>query len=325
MPVTLLITGAAGFVGSRVLAAAAATPGTDVRAVLHDRTPPPAHGGGGPVRTVRADLAVPRSLRGLCDGVDAVLHCASLIDGDTPSLTAVNTRGTEALLAEAERAGVRRFVQLGTAAVHGRGPFVRAPAGTAPLAPLSATSRTRAAGERRVLAAGGTVLRPHLVHGPGDRWVVPGLAALLTALGARLTGHRSRLSLIDVDALAGALLAAALAPHTPPGAHAVNHPEPVPGQVLVDAVADGLRLPLEGEAGPQEARARLAGDARGLRLLEMVTTDHWFASEDVWPALRLAPPPPFSASFPRHLPWYREAARRRTRPAAPEGSADRSR
>lgn len=101
----------------------------------------------------------------MCDGVDAVIHCASRINGDEQTTRTVNDLGTRALVDEAVRAGVGRTVYLSTAAVYGRGPFTALVPGRAPLAPGSPTSVTRAAAENHVLAAGGTVLRPHLVYG----------------------------------------------------------------------------------------------------------------------------------------------------------------
>lgn len=72
------------------------------------------------------------SVRGLCDGVGAVLHLAARIGGTQEECRAVNVEGTRALLAEAERAGVRRIVQLGTAAVYRDGAHRGAVEGSSP-------------------------------------------------------------------------------------------------------------------------------------------------------------------------------------------------
>ncbi len=128
---------------------------------------------------VRGDLSDPPSLRGVCADTDVLVHCATRIGGDAETVEAVNDLGTRALVEEAVRSGVGRIVYVSTAAVYGRGPFRGVRPGQVPIAPASATSRTRAAAERHVLDAGGLVLRPHLVHGEGDRWVDPrtGVAA----------------------------------------------------------------------------------------------------------------------------------------------------
>jgi nucleoside-diphosphate-sugar epimerase len=103
---TVLITGATGFVGSHVTHEAQRAQ-ADVRLMSHRR---PLAGSGRSV--VRADLADPASLRGVCDGADVLIHCAAQIGGTAEANEAVNARGTAALIEEARRAGVRRVVHL---------------------------------------------------------------------------------------------------------------------------------------------------------------------------------------------------------------------
>src|SRR5690606_41230280 len=136
----------------------------------------------------RVDLADAAAPDGGGAGVGVRAHGAPRVGGGPETVTAVNDLGTRARVAEAVRSGVRRIVYVSPAAVHGRGPFRGVRPGEAPIAPASATSRSRAAAERYVLDAGGVVLRPHLVYGRGDHWVVPGLVGLLRELSATLTG-----------------------------------------------------------------------------------------------------------------------------------------
>lgn len=63
----------------------------------------------------------PYELRGVCDGVDAVISCAGApldlkVHGDRRSYSEVDAAGNRHLLAEAGRAGVKRFVYV---SVHG--------------------------------------------------------------------------------------------------------------------------------------------------------------------------------------------------------------
>ncbi|WP_128428570.1 NAD-dependent epimerase/dehydratase family protein [Streptomyces cyaneus] len=310
----LLVTGAGGFIGGHVVAALGesrdVTPSRIRLLLRHPGSLPPA---GGPVAgapaadVVRADLADPASLRGVCDGIDVVLHCASHIGDDERLTETVNDHGTRALVEEATRAGAARVVYVSTAAVYGRGPFTGALPGELPLAPVSPTSRSRAAAERHVLDAGGVVLRPHLVLGAGDRWVVPGLAGLLGLLSAGLKGCTARHSVVDVRALGRAVVAAGLSDRDLTGAHHVNHPEPVDCSELLDTLADrlGLRLP-----GPpvdiDEARTRLAGRPRALHHLGMLAVDHWFADDRFWGAVGADPGTGFARSLAEHAVWYRE-------------------
>ncbi|MER7622086.1 NAD-dependent epimerase/dehydratase family protein [Streptomyces sp. NPDC126503] len=311
----LLLTGATGFIGGRVLAATAGHHDlARVRLLTRRPADPPAPTadgtGTGPVyETVPGDLRDPGALRRACEGVDVLVHCAAAIGGDEELLRTVNDEGTRALVDAAVRAGVTRIVALSTASVHGRGPFRAAAPGTLPLAPGSATSRTRAAGERHVLDAGGTVLRPHLVYGAGDRQVMPGLVRLLGALPGPLAAGDSLHSLIDVDTLGRVLLGAALAPGTEPGPYHVGHPRPVPvGELL--AAAERLLAP---RGGPPRgaavdlatARALLADVPFAAHHLAMLATDHWFADDRPWTQLGCDPGPGFAAGFARHEAWYR--------------------
>ncbi|WP_308294515.1 NAD-dependent epimerase/dehydratase family protein [Streptomyces sp. RKAG290] len=137
MTTRILITGATGFIGSRVAAAARATPGVRPRLMTH-RTPlgatavPDAEPG---FETVYGDLADPATLRGSCEGVDAVIHCASQVGSDERTARTVNDHGTRALVEEAVRSGVSRIVHLSTASVYGRGPFTALRPGEAEAAP----------------------------------------------------------------------------------------------------------------------------------------------------------------------------------------------
>ncbi len=112
----LLVTGAAGYVGHRFVERAVAE-GAHVRALLHRDAP----GLPSSTQRVTCDLASPRvDLRAALCGVDAVVHCAASVrSGDAESCRRVNVEGTRRLLCAAERAGVARFVHLGSVAVYG--------------------------------------------------------------------------------------------------------------------------------------------------------------------------------------------------------------
>ncbi|MEX0173274.1 NAD-dependent epimerase/dehydratase family protein [Streptomyces sp. LMG1-1-1.1] len=320
----ILITGSTGFIGGRVAATAAAR--TDVghlRLLARRPLPPTAHasatGSAGQERnqdgrpdfeTVVGDLRDPASLRRACAGVDVLIHCASAIGGDEETARAVNDEGTRALVDAAVRAGVTRIVALSTASVHGRGPFRAAAPGTLPLAPGSVTSRTRAAGERHVLAAGGAVLRPHFVYGAGDRQLLPGLVRLLAALPGPLEAGSSLHSVTGVDGLARALLGAALSERAPAGPYYVTHPEPVPVAELLapcEALLTGRPGPARGPAVDiAEARELLADLPFGLHHLAMLATDHWFDDDRPWREWACDQGPGYTAGIAEHMDWYRE-------------------
>ncbi|MFJ3713258.1 NAD-dependent epimerase/dehydratase family protein (plasmid) [Streptomyces sp. NBC_01267] len=299
----LLIVGSSGFVGGHTVRAAARHPQVELRLARRQRRSPAP--GEPRLKTVHADLNAPETLHGLCADVDALIHCASAITGSEEELHRVNDLGTRALVDEAVRCGVRRIVYVSTASVYGRGTFRAARAAELTPAPLSPTSRTRAAAERHVLESGGTVLRPHLVHGQGDRWMIPGTVQLLRALRGNVAGAGLQ-SLVPVTALAAAAVAAALTADDLAGAHHVSHPDPVSGAQLTAAVADQVGLPQGPLLDLAEARARLADSPVGLHHLAMLSTDHWFADEGLWDRLGCDPGRGFLEDLPDQAPWYRE-------------------
>ncbi|MFF4324677.1 NAD-dependent epimerase/dehydratase family protein [Streptomyces sp. NPDC001568] len=301
------MTGSAGFVGSHVTALLSENGGPALRLLTHHRNPPVGAAG---AEVVTGDLTDPASLRGICEGVTTVLHLAARIGGTEEECRAVNVEGTRALLAEAARAGVRRFVQLGTAAVYRDVPHRGEAEGQLEERPSSPTSVTRLEGERLVLAAGGTVLRPHLVYGRGDIWLVPALVQLMDALPNWVDGGRARISMISADALAGALVALTRLPELPRGQvlHA-SHPEPVTCRELITTVgrAFGIALP-EGDVTFDEAleRTGAAGDPATRRRLSLLTTDHWYDSGALWKLVGAEPGPRLTEGFGAYASWYRE-------------------
>ncbi|OFX05525.1 MAG: 3-beta hydroxysteroid dehydrogenase [Alphaproteobacteria bacterium RIFCSPHIGHO2_12_FULL_63_12] len=136
---------------------------------------------------VRGDLETVTSE--MLAGADAVLHSAAFVEewGPWPAFEAVNVTGTERLLAAAKKAGVKRFVHVGTEAALFYGQHMRDIDETYPLAPQSPFpySATKARAEMRVRAANDPangfetiVIRPRLVWGEGDMTLLPAIAAM---------------------------------------------------------------------------------------------------------------------------------------------------
>ncbi|MEU9304436.1 NAD-dependent epimerase/dehydratase family protein [Streptomyces sp. NPDC048269] len=305
----ILVTGATGFVGSHVvkrLLASAPSPAS-LRLLTH-RTVAPAEWAGAEVAA--GTLTDPASLRGICDGVTTVMHLAARIGGTEEECREVNAEGTRALLAEARRAGVGRVVQLGTAAVYKDVAHRGEAEGVLTEAPTSPTSVTRLEGERLVLAAGGTVLRPHLIYGDGDTWMIPALVQLLEKLPYWLDGGRARISLVSVDALAGALVELVRLPAGPVGGQVLHasHPEPVSTRELVTTVTRelGLEAP-RGDLTVTQALNLLgaADDPVTRRRISLLAVDHWYDSTRLWSLVRGGAGPVFADAFARHAPWYR--------------------
>ncbi|MEU0795036.1 hypothetical protein ABZ342_33660 [Amycolatopsis sp. NPDC005961] len=176
------------------------------------------------------------------------------------------------------------------------------------MGPASPTSRSRLAGERLVLAAGGTVLRPHLVHGPGDRHVVPALVRWIRAVPAWAAGGVARTSLVAVADLAAAIAVLALDPRLsrPGEVLHVADPRPVTIRGLVTAVCGLLDLPLPAADLPlaeHRARTRAALPALTDHQYSLLTRDHWYESSRIWELTGVLP----GRRLAEAADWYRES------------------
>lgn len=189
----VLVTGAGGFVGRRVVVALEAAGRT---VIAGHRRPPPG--------SVHVDVLDPATLAAALPGVDTVVNAAV---GD-PRDTRVIVEGTRNTLAAARAAGVRRFIQLSSVAVygaaHGRvdedAPTDR-PHGAYGAAKRAAEDACRAAGDALTIA----ILRPSLIYGPRSmQWTVPYLDRLRAGRWPALgTAGEGKANLVHVDDLAG--------------------------------------------------------------------------------------------------------------------------
>ncbi|MEU8420159.1 NAD-dependent epimerase/dehydratase family protein [Micromonospora sp. NPDC048835] len=275
----VLLTGSTGFIGTAILAALRRRGTPDIRVLLRPRhTGPPTPD----VTVVTADLADRRTIAGCCDGVDLVIHAASYIGPDPNRCALVNEEGTANLVRTAVRAGVGRLLYVSTAAVYGAGPHRGVVEGALTPSPSSPTSTSRLAAEQSVTSAGGVVLRPHLVYGAGDRWVLPSLVALLKAPGL-IEGGTALMSMIAVRDLARVALALALErPDIPHGAmYHANHPRPVSLREAVEALATRLGVTAPG-INLSRAAAAAALPHLPARLLDLAANDHWYDSTAIW-------------------------------------------
>ncbi|WP_405798976.1 NAD-dependent epimerase/dehydratase family protein [Streptomyces longwoodensis] len=301
----VLVTGGSGFVGGKVVPLLRSA-GVRVRMLAHRRVP----AAGPRFEVVQGDLTDPVTLDGICRDVDCVLHLASYIGKDEERSVAVNVDGTRHLVAEARRAGVDRIVQLSTAAVYGNGPFRGTVEGAMEPRPVSSTSRSRLAGERFVLGAGGAVLRPYLVYGRGDRWVMPALLRMVRALRSGLPdGGSALLSLTEVGGLAATFARMALCSPSRwvTGVFHACPPQPVSLRELVGAAHCHLGFPLvAGDQSFEGARRQLVGAGCDSHLLDLFAVDHWFDATRLRAAYGWAPDIGLPAGLAAHAAWYRD-------------------
>ncbi|MFN4001621.1 NAD-dependent epimerase/dehydratase family protein [Microcella sp.] len=148
---TMLVTGGAGFIGSRVVRAARER-GWRVRVIdslradVHSSEPPTVSVDG--VEFIHADLADGTALSRAIRGVDAVCHQAAKVGlgvnfADAPDYVRSNDLATASLLAAMAIAGVRRLVLASSMVVYGEGRYRDA---VGPIIPPPRTQRDLDAG-----------------------------------------------------------------------------------------------------------------------------------------------------------------------------------
>ena len=182
---TAFVTGGSGFVGGALIERLAAD-GWAVRALARSAAAAARVEALG-AAPVRGDLADDAALTSGAGGAEVAFHAAAKVEewGPWAEFRRINVDGTRAVLDACRRAGVRRFVHVGTEAAVLRGQDLRHADETVPLAFDSPApySSTKALAEWAVLAAGREgfdtmVVRPRFVWGRGDTSVLPRLVAL---------------------------------------------------------------------------------------------------------------------------------------------------
>ncbi|HVK79505.1 MAG TPA: NAD-dependent epimerase/dehydratase family protein [Verrucomicrobiae bacterium] len=179
----IFVTGASGFVGGAATQKLVAA-GHDVRAMSRSEKSDAkivALGG----KPVRCDLENVTAAD--IGDAEAIIHCAAFVEqwGPRDAWKRFNVDGTARMLAAARKAGVKRFIHIGTEAALFHGQHLRGVDETYPLAPHSPYpySSTKAQAEQLVREANAPgfetiVLRPRFIWGPGDTTLLPVIEAM---------------------------------------------------------------------------------------------------------------------------------------------------
>ncbi len=216
----VLVTGATGFIGRHLVEALRSRNAVVHALVRHGSRAPRTSWPAGAVIERHGDFDRPQTLDGLCVGVETVFHIAGY-SGLEPDGAAENVHwqvtveGTRALLAQARKAGVRRFVFVSSVKAMGEGGVTRLDE-SSPAAPVSPYGRAKLEAEKLVLETGIThgmhvyVLRLPLVYGRDNKGNIPHMvAAIDRGWFPPLPEVGNKRSMVHVDDVVQAMLLAA--------------------------------------------------------------------------------------------------------------------
>jgi nucleoside-diphosphate-sugar epimerase len=282
---TVLVTGAAGFVGAAAVRAFAAA-GWDVRAAV--RTDAPASTPRVDWRAV-GDIAMPQAWDGVTRGVDCVVHAAARVHirkdrapEARSAFHAVNVAATRRLALQAACDGVRRFVFVSSIGVNGTRTGAKGYSEADPPQPHNAYSKSKLEAEQALFDVARdtglevAVLRPPLVYGPDApgnfrmlaRWIARGWPLPFGAI------DDNRRSVVFIENLTDAMLACAADARAVNKVFLVADGEAVSTAQLVRAMAAAMRRPLRLWHVPKPLLERAADVAGALRpLLDSLVID----------------------------------------------------
>ena len=241
----VLVTGANGFVGAR-LVARLCDDGARVRAFVRptanlDRLANLS------AQVTYGDVTDPVSLGPALEGVRIVFHLAGTLAGLTEQdFIRVNVEGTRHLVeaCAAHANTLERLVVVSSLAAAGPSPTSESPVTEeTPERPISWYGRSKLEADRIVQRQTGvqwTILRPGIVYGPGD-WALLGIVRLMTfGIAPVLAGAERKYSMMFVDDLVDALLSAATSTEAARQLFLVTGGEPVGLKELADHVGEAV-------------------------------------------------------------------------------------
>ncbi len=295
---TILVTGGGGFLGGAVVKKLLAK-GIPVRSFSRGKYDWLDRCG---VETFRGDLGTYPDVENACQGCDLIIHVGAHAGlwGPYADFHRSNVAGTENILRAARRLGVAKLVYTSSPSVVFAGRDMEGVDESVPYARKfkSPYPRTKALAEQMVLRANSpalstVALRPHLIWGPGDTHLVPGI--LSRGRGFKRIGAAKKLvdfTFIEDAAEAHILAAEVLKPGAAVAgkAYFISQDEPMDLWEFINRVLEIGNLPhISASVSPKVAYAaavlleilhgtlRLTAEPRITRfLVEELSTAHWF-------------------------------------------------
>ena len=258
----VLVTGASGFIGRRLVAALLAAQ-AEVSALGRNRHSAAALGGLG-VRVVMGDMADPQALAAAAEGQEIVFNLAY----DFRASGAANLAGFEGLVAAAERLGRARIIHTSSIVVYDDWPngavTEASPMGRPGGSPYR---RTKIAMERRLMAGSrpAAIVQPTIVYGPGSSLWTDGFAEGLLRGAVVLPEPEGLCQGVFVEDVVQGLLRVAALPDLGHERFILNGPAPFAWSALIGGYRDILgrgevRFRPAAELAPAQAHSDMGED-----------------------------------------------------------------
>lgn len=265
----IFVTGATGFIGAHFVERALAE-GHEVIGLYRSEGPKHraaieqlrARG----VTLRRGDILNPESLASALTGADCVCHFAAAFresGADEAYFERMNVEGTSNVAKAAVAAGVKRFVQCGTAGIYGQ-----RVAGTidetTPIKPWNSYERSKLAADEQVRAIASAagmeyvILRPTAVYGPRDERLLKLFRSVAKGRFPLFGRGDGRRHMIYVTDLADAFLRACTAPSAVNQELIVAGPKAVPLREMLQTIAVAANRPAFGPRLPLKPMLALA-------------------------------------------------------------------
>lgn len=292
---TILVTGASGFIGGRVVERLVLEEGANVRALVRNFSSA-SRIARFPIDMVHGDLIDADKVREAMQGCDIVFHCAhDSSNAATKSGNAV--LGTQIICEAALAAGVSRLVHLSTVAVHGTtndGDIDEHMAWGPADHPYTSAKR---ATEKLVLDMAreqglpGVILQPTIVYGPFCKaWTHQPVNDLKSGLVPLVDGGEGFCNAVYIDDLVDAMFLAATRPNVTAEVFLISGAEPVTWKKFYGAFESALGIQSTQVVAAEKLVQTQAAAAREKKALHKFLT--WVRNPAVF--WRIAKSPPFN-------------------------------
>ncbi|HYZ57789.1 MAG TPA: NAD-dependent epimerase/dehydratase family protein [Streptosporangiaceae bacterium] len=330
---TVLVTGAAGLLGSQVTDLLIAR-GDRPRALVHPRYDAGWLAPAG-ADVYAADIADRAAIEPALAGVDCVIHCAARTGpwGPSSEYERVNVLGLRTMVTAAMSAGVKRFVHVSSITVHGNDVRGKADEESPLRTEPNPYSRSKVAGERllqRMIRDDGapvTIVRPGWIYGPGDTASFGRFAQMIDEGRMLIIGSgENHVPLAYVCDVAEGVLLAGAAEHANGRTYLLVNDEPVTQREFLNAIAAELGVPAPSRRIPYRAAVALGAAAETVGHLtrrqqpppvmryglQLLGGENRFSIDRARRELGFSPAVGFAEGVRLGVAWYRAASQAKT-------------